>query len=99
MSSLEKVRMNLITGEQHELEQKLFKRRSYRLSKAEVTNILLGQHIEKYKNFFFSWQQAIASKFWTCLFRTLPRKKQKFVLLYNEGEDRIQNALDVRSII
>ena len=41
----------------------------------------------------------MASKCWSCLYRTLPRKKQKFVLLYKEGEERIQNALDVRQII
>jgi len=41
----------------------------------------------------------MASCFWSCLFRTLSRKKQKFVLLYREGEERIQNALDVRQII
>ena len=41
----------------------------------------------------------MASYFWSCLFRTLSRKKQKFVLLYREGEERIQSALDVRQII
>ena len=64
-----------------------------------MTDILLSQHIQKYKQFIFSWYQAVASRFWTCLYRTLSRKKQKFVLLYQEGESRIDNALDVRQII
>ena len=29
----------------------------------------------------------------------MSRKKQKFLLLYKDGENKIQNALDVRKII
>ena len=61
--------------------------------------MLLKENILKYKKFIFSGYQAIASRFWSCLFRTLSRKKQKFVLLYRDGEQRIQNALDIRNII
>jgi len=92
-------RPNVRTQRQIELEDNLCSKKSYRLKKSDVTNVLLGQHIEKYQRFIFSWQQAIASYFWSCLFRTLSRKKQKFVLLYREGEERIQSALDVRQII
>ena len=99
IESLAKPQKEIVTDQQRELEQNLLTKKGYRLTKSDVSDILLGQHIEKYKQFIFSWYQAVASRFWTCLYRTLSRKKQKFVLLYQEGESRIDNALDVRQII
>ena len=94
-----KNRLKLVSKEQQELEENLFTSKSYKLKKEDVTQVLLKQNILKYKKFIFSSYQAIASRFWSCLFRTLSRKKQKFVLLYKDGEQRIQSALDVRRII
>ena len=94
-----KNRLKFVSKEQLELEENLFTSKSYKLKKEDVTQVLLKQNILKYKKFIFSSYQAIASRFWSCLFRTLSRKKQKFVLLYKDGEQRIENALDVRRII
>ena len=41
----------------------------------------------------------MASKCWSCFGCILSRKKQKFLLLYEDGENRIQNALDVKQLI
>ena len=84
-----KNRLKLVSKEQLELEENLFTSKSYKLKKEDVTQVLLKQNILKYKKFIFSSYQAIASRFWSCLFRTLSRKKQKFVLLYKDGEQRI----------
>ena len=82
-----------------ELEEKLTTEKSYKLSKGDITQVLLAQNISRYKRFIFSSYQAIAISFWSCLYRTLSRKKQKFVILYEDGAERIQSALDVRKII
>lgn len=82
-----------------ELEHNLITSADYRLTSSDVKRILLSENILKYRKFIFSSYQAIASKLMTCLFRTMSRKRQKFLLLYRDGEDRIQEALDVRKII
>ena len=67
----------------------MFTKKGYKLTENDITQVLLKSNLQKYRRFIFSGYQAIASKFWSCLFRTLSRKKQKFVLLYKDGEQRI----------
>lgn len=88
-----------MSNEQKTLEHNLFKEKSYTLTKDDVEGVLLNQNIVKYKKFIFTSYQIIASRFWRCLSYTLSRKKQKFMLLYKDGHQRIENALDVRKIV
>ena len=65
----------------------------------DVSKVLLQENIIKYKLFVYSSWSAFIDKFATCFRRCVHKRKQKMMLLYKEGERRINSALDVRRVI
>lgn len=77
----------------------MFTQKAYKLNRHDVEKVLVQENVSKYRNFVFSGYQAIAVNFWSCLFGTFTRKRQKFLILYKDGVNRIESALDVKKII
>ena len=65
----------------------------------DIKQVLLNENIMKYKKFAYSGWQFIASKFCRCLRQRMSIKKQKMMLLFDDGNRRIKNALDVCEVV
>ena len=64
-----------MSKEQDALEHKLHKVNSYKLTKEDVSKVLLQENIIKYKQFVYSSCLALVDNVLTCFRRTMDKRK------------------------
>lgn len=72
---------------------------SYKLTEKDVDKVLIRENIINYTEFVYSSYKLIFSRLGGCCRKMLNKETRKHMQLYEDGEKRIMNALDVCKIV